>query len=332
MSPKEIFKHFKNMKALVIGDLMIDAYIWGSVDRISPEAPVPIIDINKREDRLGGAANVALNLRALGAQTTMCGLVGEDTSAQILEILFQNENIDTSGLVTSKERPTTVKTRIISGKQHLLRVDEESKQYASSSEEKLLIQTFDELIAKDDYDVIIMEDYNKGVLSKQFITHIISQAKKKGIKTTVDPKKENFLAFKGVDLFKPNLKELREGLGLDKLPGNDLVALEKALNQLETALGNKISFTTLSEHGVLIKDQHKTKHLPAFPRKIIDVSGAGDSVISVASLCLAAGLDIEDIALWSNLAGGIVCESVGVIPIDAKVLEEEIFEKITHAR
>lgn len=332
MHPKAIFESFKNMKALVIGDLMIDAYIWGSVDRISPEAPVPIIDINKREDRLGGAANVALNLRSLGAKTTMCGLVGEDFSAKTLKGLFEEEAIQTDGIVHSSFRPTTIKTRIISGKQHLLRVDEESKTYINAEETKALKTKFDQLINAEDFDVIILEDYNKGVLSPEFIEHIINAAQEKGIKTTVDPKKEHFLAYKGVDLFKPNLKELKEGLKLNELKGDDTAALNKALDTLENLLHNKISFTTLSEHGVYIKKGADSKHIPAFPRKIIDVSGAGDSVISVASLCLAAGMDIEDIALWSNLAGGIVCESVGVIPINAEQLLQEVEEKYAHVR
>lgn len=318
----ETFAAFNNLNVLIIGDVMIDSYLWGKVERISPEAPVPIVSVTHLENRLGGAANVALNVAALGATPLICSVIGDDDKARTFSGLVSDAQMSTDGLVPSSDRPTTTKTRIISSEQHLLRVDEEKTDPLSAAEEEALIARFELLCDSNKVDVVVMQDYNKGVLTQKVINQVIEHSIKRGIPTAVDPKKENFLAFKKVDLFKPNLKELREGL---KIEFNDNFehSLQYAVGQLEEKLENKASLITLSERGVVCSAAGKWVRLPAHDRKILDVSGAGDTVISVASLCLALNLEPEVLASLSNLAGGIVCEHVGVVPIDKDQLFNE---------
>ncbi len=327
MSLENIFEKFKSLKALVIGDVMIDGYILGNVNRISPEAPVPVLDVVNKDDRLGGAANVVLNLKSLGAKPIMCSVIGEDDNGNKLLDLFKNDNLSTEGMVVSSERRTTIKTRVIANHQQMLRVDEEDTFDLTSKEEENLINTIKGIIDASDIDVIIFEDYNKGVLTKNVITEIINIANKKNIPTSVDPKKNNFFEYKNVTLFKPNLKELKEGLNLD-IDYSTNESVIKAIRILESKLNNKLSLVTLSERGVVITDRNEYYLIKAHIRNIADVSGAGDTVISVASLCLALNLDIEKIAEISNLAGGLVCEEVGVVPIDKEILKKETLDKV----
>ena len=317
-----LFEAFTSKKVWIVGDVMIDAYYWGKVNRISPEAPVPVVEVTHREERLGGAANVALNVKALGAEPIICCVVGEDDKGQAMEDLFDRHQFRKDGVVHSSERPTTVKTRIISGGQHILRVDEETTRELSGEEEQLFISRMRALFERETPDVIILEDYNKGVLTQGVIRYIIDEANKRNIPTTVDPKKENFFSYEGCTLFKPNLKELREGTKID-FDKSDDEALIRAINAMEGKLGNRISLVTLSELGVLIKEQDSHIHIPAHRREILDVSGAGDTVISVASLVLACGGTLEQIAQIANLAGGMVCEKTGVVPVDKEDLLQE---------
>lgn len=323
MSEQDIngmFERFKKMRVLILGDVMIDAYLWGKVERISPEAPVPVVNISEREQRLGGAANVAKNIQALGAEAIICSVCGDDQRGQELKSLFTDNGLSTEGLVLSKERKTSVKTRVISDAQHIVRVDDEDQHDLTSKEESAFLAKLETLITK--CDVLIFEDYNKGVLTEHVISASIALAKKHGVPTCVDPKKKNFFTYVGVDLFKPNLKELAEGLKVD-LNKNDLSGIERAVDQLQEQLDVRSVLLTLSDKGVLIKGEDGNIHLPAHVRDIADVSGAGDTVISVAALGLALGLDNKMIAGMSNLAGGLVCESVGVVPIDPKLLKAE---------
>ena len=322
MNFREIVNQFQQKRILVIGDVMIDSYLRGNVNRVSPEAPVPIVSLQKEEDRLGGAANVAINLVAMGASTIICSVIGKDKSGDKMLELLEENSISAEGLIFSSSRQTTVKTRIIGNNQHLLRVDSEQTNDINSLEE-------DELIAKvhsileSNIDAIIFEDYNKGVLTERVISEIIELANSKGVLTTVDPKSKNFFAYKNVSLFKPNLKELKEGVGMNfSFSEND--QFENAVNKLESKLDNTISFVTLSEHGVFIKDKNEQHYIPAHIRNIADVSGAGDTVISLATLCLTAGLPIREIAEIANLAGGLVCEKSGVVSIDRDLLIEEV--------
>lgn len=326
MEKKEVIQsieNFNNLKALVIGDVMIDSYYWGKVKRISPEAPVPIVDVTKKDNRLGGAANVALNLMTLGATPIICSVVGQDDKGTLFEKLLSKRGFTKQGIVFSNKRQTTVKTRIISQGHHLLRVDEENKQPLSLELEDEFLLRINNVLDTNEIDVIIFEDYNKGVLTKRIIDTVIDLAKKKNIPTTVDPKKDNFFAYKNVTLFKPNLKELTEGLKIDIDKRNEQDIID-AVNQLSDKLNCKIAFVTLSELGVIIKTTNSTDIIPAFSRKILDVSGAGDTVISVASLALASGMKAKSIALISNLAGGWVCEKTGVTPINQQDLISEI--------
>ncbi len=318
---KEIISSFKNKKVLIVGDVMIDAYIIGKVERVSPEAPVPVVNVEKHENRLGGAANVALNIQALGAYPIMCSVIGNDPESDILHQCFKEQNLSLDGIIQSDERKTTIKTRVLGNKHQLLRIDNEITSDLSKPDNDKLIEFFNSKIT--DCDVVILEDYNKGVLNKGNISILIDIANKHNKPIAVDPKKNNFLEYKNVTLFKPNLKELKEGLNSDKnLKIKD--NLIEAVNELHMVINNSMCMVTLSEDGVYITD-FKDKHMiPAHLRNIADVSGAGDTVISVASLCLACAVDSYATAYLSNLAGGLVCEENGVVPIDLQKLNSEI--------
>jgi rfaE bifunctional protein kinase chain/domain len=325
---KDLFDKFNGLRILVIGDVMLDAYVMGKVNRISPEAPVPIVSLENEDARIGGAGNVALNLLALGANPIICGVIGEDTSGDKLLNLFEKNGISTDGLVKSMARKTTVKTRVISNKQQLLRIDSESTFPLLESEEIKLNNTIQDIINQG-VDGIIFEDYNKGVLTDSVIQNTIKIAKEKDIPTAVDPKKENFLSYKGVSLFKPNLKELKEGLNLNFDFNSNKELFEKGIEVLEEKLQNEISFITLSENGVFIKNQTEKYYVPAHMRSISDVSGAGDTVIAVATLCLISGASTKQIAEISNLAGGLVCEKSGVVSISKNDLLKEVSELLS---
>jgi rfaE bifunctional protein kinase chain/domain len=318
----QLFSKFNNLRVLVIGDVMVDAYILGKVNRISPEAPVPVVSFEQEEKRIGGAGNVALNLVALGAQPIVCSVIGDDEQGQALSNLFTEKGISSQGIIVSKHRKTTVKTRVIANKQQLLRIDSETTSPINEAEENALILQIHQLI-ENGIDGIIFEDYNKGVLTESLIQQVISLAKAAGIPTTVDPKRDNFLAYQGVTLFKPNLKELKEGLNLAFDFKTEQAKFEQAVTILEEKLKNSISLITLSEFGVFIKRGNGKHYIAAHLRNIADVSGAGDTVIAVATLCFIAGASIPDIAGISNVAGGLVCEKPGVVSISKEELIKE---------
>ncbi len=322
MSPKEIINGFGGITAMVVGDVMLDAYLWGRVDRISPEAPVPVVQVTRRSARLGGAANVALNLRALGAKAIVASVTGTDSYADDLDSIFAEQDLPTDGLLRMASRKTTVKTRVISGGQHVVRVDEEIENDLASEEERTFLHHVIELMRRTKPAVLIFEDYDKGVLTPGVISGLIAEAQRLGIPQSVDPKRRHFFDYREVDLFKPNLKELRDGLKVD-IPNGDMDAVRGAVRLLEARLANKASLITLSEHGVYAHRDGRETMIPAHRRSIADVSGAGDTVISVASLCLALGLPLPEIAAWANLAGGLVCEHVGVVPVDPVALLAE---------
>ncbi|HEY5690821.1 MAG TPA: bifunctional ADP-heptose synthase [Cyclobacteriaceae bacterium] len=318
-SLEEVFEAFNKLTVLVIGDIMLDSYIWGHVDRVSPEAPVPIVRVKKRDYRLGGAANVALNIQALGAKPVLCALVGEDDPGNKLLECLDQQNMSREGIVVSKNRPTTIKTRIIASHQHVVRVDDESDQELVKDEEHELLKQIEMLIPK--CNAIIFEDYDKGVINASLIAKTVAMANKKGIPIIVDPKKRNFMAYNGVTLFKPNLKELREGLKLD-IDGGDQSQVEKAVGILRKQLNAGVMLT-LSERGVYIDYKSSKLKLAAHTREIADVSGAGDTVVSIAGLCVALDLEPGLIAALSNLGGGLVCEHTGVVPINKDELIKE---------
>lgn len=320
MTIPQIFDSFNKLRVLIIGDVMLDNYIWGAVERISPEAPVPVINVKKKSFGLGGASNVAMNVLALGAQPVLCALVGNDDDGKRLMQRLDELGMSKDGIVISNDRPTTVKTRVIASHQHVVRVDEESDKEANDNEKKLLSERIEKLLPQ--CQVVIFEDYDKGVLSEKIIAQATALAGKHNIPTIVDPKKRNFLSYNNVTLFKPNLKELREGLKIELSAGNQ-DQVKHATAMLKEKLGAKGVMVTLSEHGVYIDYQNQKIKLPAHEREIADVSGAGDTVVSVAALCTALNLDAKMIASLSNLAGGLVCQHVGAVPIDKKELMKE---------
>ncbi|WP_405517641.1 bifunctional heptose 7-phosphate kinase/heptose 1-phosphate adenyltransferase [Spirosoma sp. KNUC1025] len=325
MSIDELFDQFNKLRVLIVGDVMLDSYVWGHVERISPEAPVPIVRFNRRELRLGGAGNVLLNVQALGAEAIICSVIGADTPGDQLEQELCNRGLNCDGLIRSKDRITTIKERIIAGTQQVVRIDTETDKYITSDERAKLVAKVKELIPT--CHVVIFEDYDKGVLSKEAITEITDFANEKGIPTVVDPKKRNFLCYENTTLFKPNLKELREGLKLE-FDVDNTEEFQAAVDQLKKQLNLKGALITLSERGVFIDFNGEKSQLPAHVRKIADVSGAGDTVISIAACCVALRQPPAVIAGLSNLGGGLVCESVGVVPIDKALLKAEAKENL----
>ncbi len=321
-----VFEDFNRKKALIIGDVMLDSYIWGKVERISPEAPVPVVTVLKREERLGGAANVGMNIRAMGAHPVMCSVVGTDDKGDILRALMRNHGLDDAGIVESPHRPTTVKFRILGNNTQMLRVDEETSAPLEREVFLALCSRIDKILKTEKIDVIIFQDYDKGVISPELVDFVTGLATEQNIPVTVDPKKRNFLAYRQVTLVKPNLTEMKEGLELPGL-GTDTESLLNAAQKLSEKLSPKMIMNTLSENGVFIfwdeNGQAESELIPAHRRNIADVSGAGDTVISVASLCLAAGLHPVDLARLSNLAGGLVCEEAGVVPVNKEKLLAE---------
>lgn len=321
---KELFDSFNEKKIMIVGDVMLDIYMKGKVERISPEAPVPIVSVTETFSRLGGAANVAQNLKSLGTKPILCSVIGNDDKSNELLNLMSEQNMTTSGIVKSNERITTRKVRIISNNAQMLRVDTEDTFDLTNKEHDLLMTEIKNIINNEKIDGIILQDYNKGVLTENIIKEVISLANERNIPVGVDPKKKNFLTYKNVTFFKPNLKELREGIGISSKE-ESIDDITKSIDSLHEILNCRYIMTTLSERGVLIKD-YKTNtchHIPAHLRKIADVSGAGDTVLSVAMLCLVCKQNAYNIAALSNLAGGIVCEELGVAPINKERLFKE---------
>ncbi len=316
----EIIDDFAKLRVMVIGDLMVDAYTWGKVTRISPEAPVPVVNVVKRENRLGGAGNVVLNVASLGAKPLVFSVIGDDSTGSSLLDILREAGLSVDGIIQEAGRPTTVKERVIAGSQQLLRVDSETEKAISSTSVSALLAAVKAAISN--VDVIIFEDYDKGVLSAGLIQEVMAMAKSTGIPTVVDPKKKNFFAYQGATLFKPNLHELRDGLGLDSSDLSSL-ALPATVKKFKESQNFEGLFVTLSERGVYMDFRSEQVAIPAHIRQIADVSGAGDTVISIAACALAAGASPAQIAELANLGGGLVCEFLGVVPIEVNLLKRE---------
>lgn len=319
---QKIFDSFSKVRTLIIGDAMVDSYIWGKVNRMSPEAPVPIVSVLKKETRLGGAANVALNIQSMGATPILCSIIGDDMYGREFVGLMEKQKLSTQAIFRSSKRVTTVKTRVIGNNHHLLRVDEEVESEVAKSETQQLIEKILFLIKNNSIDVIVFEDYDKGVITPELILKTVIEASKKKIPVAVDPKKKNFHQYKNVTLFKPNLKELQEGIEANFDFAHKEV-LSKVADELKTKQGIDTILITLSEKGMFIANK-KNKHIvPAHIRNVADVSGAGDTVVSIAALCLALKLDTILMTELANIAGGLVCEKVGVVPVDKEVFFNE---------
>ena len=319
---EELFNDFNSLKIGVIGDVMLDTYIWGKVDRISPEAPVPIVSLHHREQRIGGAGNVALNCSSLGAKVFMLGVIGDDDEAAQLEQLLKENLIDTTGLIKSTRRTTTNKTRIISRNQQMLRFDAEVTDDLNKDEETALLKQISNFIEHEDPNILIFEDYNKGVLTEKVIEETIALCRASGVITAVDPKRKNFFNYKNVDVFKPNMKEVQEGLNL-LFETNDIYQLRNIHEQLQKQLQHKVSLITLSEKGIFYQQLGNAAIIPSHLRNVADVSGAGDTVIAVAAMVYAATKNAHLMAEIANIAGGLVCEEVGTAAVDREKLLRE---------
>jgi D-glycero-beta-D-manno-heptose-7-phosphate kinase len=324
---KKLFKDFGKLNIMIIGDVMVDSYLWGKVERISPEAPIPIVALRKREHRMGGAANVAMNIRSMGANPILCSVIGtDDKGDQFLE-LMKKEKIDDAGIVRSTRRITTTKFRIFGNAFQMLRVDEEMDNNLVQGDFLTLIRVIDQIMTKVKVDGIIFQDYDKGVITQKLITEVVRRAQARNIPVSVDPKKKNFMSYHQVTMIKPNLKELKEGMNLHA-ELQDSQAVIDASQLLREKLNCQYVLTTMSEKGIMmsmkVNQDEKNIFIPAHMRMISDVSGAGDTVISLATMCLALKRTPYEIAFISNLAGGLVCEEVGVVPVDREKLLKEV--------
>jgi len=308
----EIKKGFKNFNVAVIGDMMLDGYLWGNVERISPEAPVPIVEIDDEFFRFGGAANVALNITKLGGNAIPIGLLGDDENSSIFKELIRKSNMSDEFLFQDSLRPTTTKTRVISSDQQIVRIDKESRQKISENLELKIFNSLKHNI--NSIDAIILEDYNKGVLSQSLIEKIIDLSNKEDKIITVDPKFENFFTYKNVTVFKPNLKETEDSFGIKINSKEDI---ENIGFKLLEKIRSKYLLLTLGADGMAIFESGKPlKIIPTKARKVLDVSGAGDTVISTLTISLLAGATISEATCLANYAGGLVCEEAGVVPIE----------------
>jgi len=319
---QKLFDSFARLKVGVIGDVMLDTYMWGRVDRISPEAPVPVVSLEEKEYRVGGAANVALNCHTLGSQVFIFSVIGDDKEGLLLEELLDENIIDISYLLKSSSRITTSKTRIISRNQQMMRLDAEITTDLDKQSEEALLQQVRSFIQTHDPDVMIFEDYNKGILTGRVIEEVITLCKEAGVITAVDPKRKNFFSYHNADIFKPNLIEVKDGLNL-LFEDPDTSLLSKIHLELKNILEHKISFITLSDKGVFYQQDGRASIIPSHLRNIADVSGAGDTVIAVAALVYTATKNVHLMAEIANIAGGLVCEEVGTVAIDKIRLQSE---------
>ncbi|MDC0230920.1 bifunctional ADP-heptose synthase [Aureispira] len=319
---------FDNLKILIVGDVILDHYLIGKVDRISPEAPVPVVLHEIEDYRLGGAANVALNIRSMGARPFLVSLIGADYYGNKLQDLLKQEQIDTAYLLKDTSRKTTCKTRILARNQHLIRYDHESVHFINDALQNQILSSIKKIIAEESIDVIILQDYNKGLLTNYLIDSILSCAQQNNITTLADPKKSNFLAYKGVDYFKPNLREINEGLQLSISETDpDVLSLDNASNKIHHHLNNHCTLITLGAKGMYYQLPHEAGIISTKERQITDVCGAGDTVISILALGVAAKMNIQDIIKLANIAGGQVCEKVGVVSVDKSNLLEEYYKQ-----
>jgi rfaE bifunctional protein kinase chain/domain len=299
---------------------MIDSYLWGKIQRFSPEANVPIVDIDATEHRLGGAANVALNIKQLGAKVDLMSIIGRDPLADIFIEQLASTGISTEYLIMMEDRKTTQKTRIYDEQRYVLRYDHEINTDILPEDENALLRLFEQYLQKNKPDVVLFQDYNKGMLTARLIQQALELCRKASIKTAIDPKRKNFFEYTKVSLFKPNLKEVKEALNLEI---NTMEDIAHAAVLLKKHLQAEKILITLSDKGAVLYEE-TFEQVAAHPRHIVDVSGAGDTVIAVAALCLANGFDNQKLLAYSNLAGGMVCEKAGVYCLSFKDLQQEI--------
>jgi len=320
---KFLFDAFSGKTVMVIGDLMLDRYFWGKVTRISPEAPVPVVEIDSESSRLGGAANVSHNVLSLGAKAVPVGIVGSDAEGDLLRRMFRERGFPTEGILTDAGRATTVKTRVIAHHQHVVRTDREVRDAISKAMQDRLLEFFESRL--DGLDGIILEDYNKGLLVPEFIVRVVKRAQEKRKMVFVDPKYDHFFDYRGVTLFKPNLKETSDRLGLRL---NTEAALHGAIQTLLERLDCRCVLITLGEQGMMLQERGRAvMKVPTRAVKVHDVSGAGDTVIAVMAVVMTAGGTMEEAAVIANHAAGIVCGEVGIVPVDRGILFQKLAEE-----
>ncbi len=313
---EQITSQYSEKSILVIGDLMIDAYLWGIAERISPEAPVPIVHIQETNENPGGAGNVVANLRKLGAQVTIIGVVGDDIHGEKLVNLFDQNGVDSSGILKDKSRPTSVKTRVIAHGQQVVRIDQESLEHYSINLYKSLKTMTSEMIKN--FDAVIIEDYNKGLFTPDFIQHIITTCNAENIPVYVDPKKQNIEAFRNVRLFKPNFPEFLNCISEEF----EETRFQELGMKLRDSMNVELLMVTRGKDGIALFSEEGLNTIPTKARRVHDVSGAGDSVISTFTLSDLSGASATEAVVLANYAAGKVCEEVGVVPISLEKLSE----------
>ncbi len=316
---KKIFGNVNRQNIAVIGDVMLDRYFWGSVSRVSPEAPVPVVDVSHESFHLGGAANVAQNLRSLGITPVLCGLLGNDEPADIFIEKCKQNAIIADGLYKDESRITTVKTRVIGNNQQIVRMDKEVRDKISMSAENNIL---DNILKINNLCGIIFEDYDKGTISSNLINNVISHASRNKIPVFVDPKLKNFNNYCNVSLFKPNRKETEEGLGCRLNSQDDILRAGKML--LERLNAENILITLGAEGMVLFEQNGSIASVDTMARKVADVSGAGDTAIATLAAMVVAGASYREAAIIANFASGIVCEKPGIVAIERNELIESI--------
>jgi D-glycero-beta-D-manno-heptose-7-phosphate kinase len=324
---KELLKNFIGKRIAVVGDLMVDSYYWGTVSRVSPEAPVPVVDVVSESVRLGGAANVANNIQTLGGEPVLIGLIGDDHPGEMFLNILKEQNLTADGVVKDIARPTTIKTRVIAHGQHVVRIDNESKVDCPEHLQHLIIDAVKYNIHT--IDGIILEDYNKGVITKDIIHEIIAVAHKYGKIITVDPKFNNFFEYKNVTVFKPNKREAEQAIG-DKIRNNNDVI--RAGERMLTTLQVENVLMTRGEEGLtLFEKSGEISHMKSLATNVQDVSGAGDTVISTLTMALVSGVSAKEAAALSNCAASVVIGSVGIVPIQPDELLANALHMTNHA-
>ena len=314
---------FAHENVLVVGDVMLDTYLWGEAERISPEAPVPVVRVRERQTRLGGAANVAGNIISLGAKAFLASVIGDDKDGEAFCQIANSRGIVTSAILKSEERRTTRKSRVFSSNQQIVRFDEEETRPIGAETENELLSRIRELLKASRIGVIVLQDYNKGVLTARLIREILQIAKESNIPTAVDPKKENFFAYEGCSLFKPNWREVLENIIIDNSESM-VEKLKVAAGEIFSQLKVETVLITLASEGVFVSDRSGHETISAHKRNVADVSGAGDTVISVAALALTQEIGKSEMARLANFAGGLVCEEPGVVQVTREKLISEI--------
>ena len=321
LNPHQFLSSCKKQRILVIGDIMVDRYLWGTIDRISPEAPVPVVDVRSEEERLGGAGNVAINLAAMGAAVDLIGVTGDDEQATRLVDLLASQGFATDGMIREAGRRTSFKTRVLSQGQQLLRVDRESTSPVNAETTAAIQQLVNDKIGET--TGVILQDYDKGLLSPALISWIIQLCETREVPVFVDPKFRHFFEFAQATVFKPNWRELSVAMGKESHPFPSISEITEIIADLRKRMPHQISLVTLGSQGMLCVEPEKITHISGHPRNVADVSGAGDTVLSVMTLGMASGLSPAEAATYANLAGGIVCEESGVVPVNPEKLAQE---------